>query len=220
MPKVTPIRSGDSQDAETDLEEQITNETADNASPDLVPILGANLRRLRVKRGLSLERLAKLSGVSRAMLSQVELGYSAPTINVIWRIANALSVPFSALLTAPDAPTTRVLRVTQAKLLTSHDGAFTSRALFPFDASRRTEFYELRIRPRGVEHAAAHAPGTTENLVVASGALTISVGSDVVELAAGDAVLFNADVPHTYANRGEAPAVLYLVMTYAHEVGG
>jgi transcriptional regulator with XRE-family HTH domain len=220
MPKVTPIRASDVEDEETDLDEQVTSEIAESASPDLVPILGANLRRLRVKRGLSLERLAKQSGVSRAMLSQVELGYSAPTINVIWRIASALGVPFSALLTAPDAPTTRVLRVEEAKLLTSHDGAFTSRALFPFDSTRRTEFYELRIRPKGVEHAAPHAPGTTENLVVASGAVTISVGSDVVELASGDAVLFTADVPHTYANRGEKPAVLYLVMTYAHDIGG
>ena len=59
-----------------ELEERVTRETASDASsPDLVPILGANLRRLRVKRGLSLERLSKLSGVSRAMLSQVELAY-------------------------------------------------------------------------------------------------------------------------------------------------
>ena len=220
MEKVTPIRPVEAADDEADLEERVSSETAEDASPDLVPILGANLRRLRVKRGLSLERLAKLSGVSRAMLSQVELGYSAPTINVLWRIASALGVPFSALLTVPDAPTTRILRVSQAKLLTSHDGAFSSRALFPFDASRRTEFYELHIRGKGVEHAEAHAPGTTENLVVASGSVTITVGGDVVELQTGDAVLFQADVPHIYANPSEQPAVLYLVMTYAHEVGG
>src|SRR6476620_9159909 len=105
MSKVTHLRSPEGEqletdppeaEAEVDLEERVTRETAESASPDLVPILGANLRRLRSKRGLSLERLAKLSTVSRAMLSQVELGYSAPTINVIWRIANALGVPFSA----------------------------------------------------------------------------------------------------------------------------
>src|ERR1700741_129104 len=101
-----------------ELEERVTRETASNASsPDLVPILGANLRRLRVKRGLSLERLSKLSGVSRAMLSQVELAYSAPTINVIWRIASALGVPFGALLTTQDLHSTQVLRKSQAKTL-------------------------------------------------------------------------------------------------------
>ena len=49
---------------------------------DLAPVVGANLRRLRTKRGLSLEKLSQLSGVSRAMLGQIELGQSAPTINV------------------------------------------------------------------------------------------------------------------------------------------
>jgi transcriptional regulator with XRE-family HTH domain len=218
MSKVTPIRAAED---ETDLEEQVSSETADNASPDLVPVLGANLRRLRVQRGLSLERMAKLSGVSRAMLSQVELGYSAPTINVIWRIASALGVPFSALLTLPETPpTTRVLRVTEAKRLASHDGSFSSRALFPFETPRRSEFYELRLAARSVERATAHQAGTTENLVVSAGVVTIAVGEDITELNTGDAIVFNADVPHTYANYTDQEAVMYLVMTYAHEING
>jgi transcriptional regulator with XRE-family HTH domain len=203
-----------------ELEERVARETASNASsPDLVPILGANLRRLRVKRGLSLERLSKLSGVSRAMLSQVELAYSAPTINVIWRIANALGVPFGALLTTQDLHTTQVLRMSSAKTLTSHDGAFSSRALFPSNVPRRNEFYELRIRPHGVEHATAHAPGTTENLIVTQGKLAIHVGTDSAQLDTGDAILFTADVPHTYENLADSESIVYLVMTYAEELG-
>src|SRR6185503_14817644 len=61
-------------------------------STDLAPVVGSNLRRLRTRRGLSLERLAQISGVSRAMLGQIELGQSAPTINVLWKIARALEV--------------------------------------------------------------------------------------------------------------------------------
>ena len=53
------------------------------ATGDDAPAVGANLRRLRIKRGLSLERLARHSGVSRAMLSQIELGQSAPTITTV-----------------------------------------------------------------------------------------------------------------------------------------
>ena len=195
-------------------------ETAGGTSPDLLPVLASNLRRLRVRRGLSLERLSKQSSVSRAMLSQIELGYSAPTINVMWRIANALTVPFSALLETEAAKTTRVLPAARAKLLTSHDGAMTSRALFPFDAPRRTEFYQVELKPRAVERAQAHAPGTTENLVVARGEVTIRVGSEVTQLSEADAILFVADVDHTYENRGDSSALLYLVMSYTHEIGG
>jgi transcriptional regulator with XRE-family HTH domain len=204
------------------LEERLASETAPSASPDLLPALGATLRRLRTKRGLSLERLSKLSGVSRAMLSQIELAYSAPTINVMWRIAHALGVPFSALINDIE-PTAgvRVMRADESKVLASRNGRFQSRALFPFDAPRRTELYQLTIKPRGVEHAEPHAAGTLENLVVAQGRAVVGVGHDSFVLEAGDAILFAADVPHLYENPGtEEDAVLYLVMAYQNEIGG
>src|SRR3954465_1551248 len=87
---------------------------------DLAPIVGLRLRRLRGERKLSLEGLAKISGVSRAMLGQIELGHSAPTINVLWKIARALDLPFSALIAAPkQAGGTRVLHAAKTKRLTS-----------------------------------------------------------------------------------------------------
>src|SRR5947207_11162114 len=101
---------------------------------DLTPILSANLRRLRIRRGLSLERLAQASGVSRAMLGQIELGQSTPTINVLWKIAGALGLPFSVLIATPSTGKVRVLPAREAKVLESRGGAFSSRALFPFDS--------------------------------------------------------------------------------------
>jgi len=188
-------------------------------SADLAPVVGKNLKRMRTERGLSLERLAQLSGVSRAMLGQVELGQSAPTINVLWKMARALDVPFSALLTSNQTIGAKVLRSEAAKRLMSSDGSFQSRALFPFDEPRRVEFYELKLTAKGVEKAEGHAPGTTENLVVAKGSVEIVVGAQTHRLEAGDAILFEADQPHVYRNAGSGEAVLYLVMTYADQVG-
>jgi transcriptional regulator with XRE-family HTH domain len=192
---------------------------APDTSPDLAPVVGKNLRRLRTERGLSLERLAQASGVSRAMLGQIELGQSAPTINVLWKIARAVDVPFSALITSSQPAGAKVLRAASAKRLTSSDGSFSSRALFPWDEPRRVEFYELRLAPKCVEKAEAHAPGTTENLVVAKGSISVEAGGVVHELGAGDAILFEADAPHVYRNTGAGEAVVYLVMTYAEAVG-
>ena len=186
---------------------------------DLAPVVGTNLRRLRLKRGLSLEKLSRLSGVSRAMLGQVELGQSAPTINVLWKISTALGVPFSALIGSKQVGGVTVLRSEQAKVLSSHDGGFRSRALFPFDEPRRVEFYELRLAGRSEEKADAHAPGTVENLVVATGAIEVEVEGVRETLRAGDAIVFEADSPHVYRNAGEGEAVMYLVMTYAETVG-
>jgi transcriptional regulator with XRE-family HTH domain len=186
---------------------------------DLAPIVGKNLRRLRTQRGLSLERLAQASSVSRAMLGQIELGKSAPTINVLWKISRALNVTFSALIAPGADGGATVLRRADSKLLTSHDGSFSSRALFPFDEPRRVEFYELRLAPGALESAPPHPAGTTENLVVSVGALVIEVAGKKHRLDEGDSIQFQADVEHVYRNPGTSEALVYLVMTYARDVG-
>ncbi len=196
--------------------------TAAPADPsvDLPVIVGRNLRRLRIRQGHSLERLAKQSGVSRAMLGQIETGKSAPTIVLLWKVANALGVPFASLIAADDSHGTLVLRRGNAKVLSSSGGRYTSRALFPFDAERQVEFYELRLAPLHREDAEAHAPGTRENLVVARGSVEIVAGSErPVTLNEGDAILFEADVPHSYCNLGREEAVIYLVVRYVETVG-
>lgn len=191
---------------------------ADGDAPqDLAPVVGGNLRRLRVHRGLSLEKLAQKSGVSRAMLGQIELGQSAPTINVLWKIARTLDVTFATLIQAREAGGPTVLKKAQAKVLTSQGGHFSSRALFPFDGPRRAELYELRLAPHAEEAADAHAAGTLENLVVSEGELDLLVGKEAHHLETGDAIVFEADVAHTYSNASSKECVMYLVMTYAEE---
>jgi transcriptional regulator with XRE-family HTH domain len=190
-----------------------------SSAADLTEVVGVNLRRLRTDRGLSLEKLAQASGVSRAMLGQIELGQSAPTINVLWKIAQALDVSFSALIAAPRAGETMVMRSSDSRRMTSQDGSFSSRALFPLDEARRVEFYELRLVPFGLERADAHAPGTMENLVVAQGSVEIELPDARHVLGLGDAIFFEASSPHVYRNPGAQPAVMYLVMTYPAPVG-
>jgi transcriptional regulator with XRE-family HTH domain len=194
-------------------------ETGGGDAADLAPVVGINLRKLRTRRGLSLEKLSQSSGVSRAMLGQIELGQSAPTINVLWKIARALEVTFSALISSQSSSGARVLRSEESKLLTSKDRSFSSRALFPFDAPRRVEFYELHLTGGGVENADAHPPGTSENLVVTQGSVEIEVAGDHHRLDTGDSIVFEADAPHSYRNVGKGEAVMYLVMTYAQEIG-
>jgi transcriptional regulator with XRE-family HTH domain len=196
-------------------------EPAPSAPPsgDLTSVVGKNLHRLRSERSLSLEKLSKVSGVSRAMLGQIELGQSTPTINVAWKISSALGVPFSALLSERTEGGMHLLPASESKRLTSHDGKFVSRALFPFEERRRVEFYELTLKPGAVERADAHNPGTTEDLVVSQGQLEIEVDGRREVLGAGDAIVFEADVKHVYRNLAGGETVVYLVMTYADLVG-
>ena len=185
----------------------------------LATVIGGNIRKLRKQLGLSLEALARVSRVSRAMLSQIERGRSTPTIGVLWKIANALEAPISALLSEDREECVWLLPLAGAMLLVSREGGFCSRALFPFDKPRRVEFYELRLRSLGEEAAKPHPPGTLENLVIARGEIEIVVEGQRYPLAVGDAIQFKADVAHTYRTVGQTEAIMYLVMTYAWTQG-
>ncbi|MDF3025449.1 MAG: hypothetical protein K0R10_2810, partial [Alphaproteobacteria bacterium] len=88
LDKASDIPEGDAPELGASLE----------STAELSALVGANLRRLRTKRGHSLERLAKLSGVSRAMLGQIETAKSVPSIGVLWKVAMALQVPFATLI--------------------------------------------------------------------------------------------------------------------------
>lgn len=191
----------------------------DQTPDELAGIVGRNLRRLRTQRGHSLERLAQLASVSRAMLGQIETGKSVPTISLLWKVATALNVPFATLMTSDGVDKTIVLKREQAKLLGSKDGRFTSRALFPFDGGRKVEFYELRLAGNHTERADPHTAGTVENLIVAQGSVEIGVGREAHVLATGDAIVFKADSAHFYRNLSDGDAVLYLVMTYVEAIG-
>jgi transcriptional regulator with XRE-family HTH domain len=190
------------------------SETSGSGEDNLACLVGCNLRKLRTRRGHSLERLAKLSGVSRAMLSQIERGDSVPTIILLWKVARALEVPFAALMAGPRIHGTAILRAARSKVLVSQDGTFASRALFPFEGQRKVEFYELRLAPGGIENVEPHSPGTLENLVVNRGTVEIGVEGKRHLLDAGDAILFGADVAHSYRNPGEVETLMYLVIVY------
>jgi rhodanese-related sulfurtransferase/transcriptional regulator with XRE-family HTH domain len=185
--------------------------------PVLDTVVGENVRKLRSQRGLSLDGLARVTGLSRALLGQIELGKASMSVSVVWRLARAFDVPFSALLVSSEPPATSVLRASTAKRLVSPDGRFSSRALYTPGPDVDAEFYELVLSPHSREEAQPHQPGTRESLVVAAGRLELLVGNERHELRKGDAILFRADVEHTYINPGAEECWMYLVMTYSRQ---
>lgn len=60
--------------------------------------LGANVRRIRIKRGWSQEDLADAAGLHRTYVSGIERGVRNPTLTIIVQIADALRVPPATLL--------------------------------------------------------------------------------------------------------------------------
>lgn len=172
------------------------------------------LKRIRKDYGWTLEELARRSGVSRAMLSQIEARKTNPTIAVLWKISTAFGMHFSALLGEDKSRDVTILRREGMQVLSSADGAFVSRPLFPRSSERKAELYELRLEPGKRSDGPPHPPGTRENLVVVKGQLTVWVEDAAYEVAEGDAIDFAADVAHAYENRGKTAFLGYEVILY------
>ena len=172
-----------------------------------------NLRDLRRKRNLSLDELAQRTGVSRAGLSQIETRNTNPTLGVLWKIAAGLGVPFAELL-GEAQPRISVLRRQEVAVLRSADRRFESRPLMPSAAGNQVEVYELRLAA-GARHASdSHGAGTRELVAVISGALRLTAGDRTEDLAAGDSMLFNSNVPHVYENPGDTEARYHDLIMY------
>ncbi len=198
-------------------DEEPPSQANDNAMPDddlIGQQVAQNLQRLRSKRYLSLDALARLCGVSRAMLAQIESGRSVPSIKVLCKIAKGLKVSVAAFLEDRACEGVELLPAQQSKRLVSANGAFVSRALFPYDRARQVEFYEIRLSALGEESSRGHGPGVQENLVVSQGVLEISVNDERYLLSTGDSILFYADQPHRYRNPADSEAIAFLVTIY------
>lgn len=148
------------------------------------------------------------------MLAQIESGRSVPSIKVLCKIAKGLRVSVAAFLEHRECEGVTLMPARESKRLVSANGHFVSRALYPYDTSRQVEFYELRINPLGEEYSDGHGPGVQENLVVAQGALEISVNEERFLLSTGDSIVFYADQPHRYRNPVDSEVVAFLVVTH------
>lgn len=148
------------------------------------------------------------------MLGQIETGKSAPTINLLGRIAEALNVSVAGLISSPGSSGTIVVPRASTTVFASGEGGFISRALFPWGDQKPVEIYEVTIAPHHSEAFVATAAGAKKNLVVISGDLEVTVDENSPSrLCRGDAILFNADFPHRFLNPGDQEAKALLVLT-------
>jgi transcriptional regulator with XRE-family HTH domain len=180
---------------------------------ELAARVATNLREHRRRRDMSLDQLAQRTGVSRAGLSQIETRKTNPSIGVLWKIASGLGIPFADLI-GEGQPTLSILRRNDAQVLRSTDRKFESRPLMPAAGNNQVEVYELRMAARSRHSSEAHGPGTRELVVVLSGALRMTVGSQSEDLAAGDSMLFDANADHVYENPGSSEARYHDIIIY------
>jgi transcriptional regulator with XRE-family HTH domain len=172
---------------------------------DLADRLARNIRTLREARNATQAELAKLAGVPRATWGNLESGASNPTLQVLYRVAQALQVSLEELLAAPRAS---ARHYPAAALVLKQRGAVRVRKLLP-DPLPGMEFDRMELPPAARLVGIPHTAGTREYLVCESGELVLVASGERYELQPGDVVVFRGDQRHSYENPGKKPAVGY-----------
>ncbi|RWJ57713.1 MAG: XRE family transcriptional regulator [Mesorhizobium sp.] len=170
-------------------------------------VLASRIQNLRHEQMLSLDALAKRTGLSKGTVVALEKGTANPSIGVLCRLAAAFSLSVSDLLSCPanGAPGSPIERTTSKTLWTSPKG---SQAQLQVSTSGRTmfELWSWTIMPGDEFQADGHSPDTRELISVAEGSLRIRVGSETLVLNAGEGARLVTDQEHSYAAAGDMPA--------------
>ncbi|MDX6665736.1 MAG: hypothetical protein QOG68_1942 [Solirubrobacteraceae bacterium] len=181
------------------------------------PVLavGVRVKALREAMSLSLRDLSERSGVSAPMLSQVERGETSPTLAVAARIASGLDLSLSQLLRLDEGGEVSVVRAADRR----HGGSGGHRyeILTPPLPGQRAEVSRHTLAPGaatgGPGDPPMHEAGARETALVESGSVTLIVDGQRHELAAGDCVTFDADLPHHFENPSKEDAALLAVVS-------
>jgi transcriptional regulator with XRE-family HTH domain len=174
--------------------------------------VASSVRRLRSRKRWTLEELALRSGVSKAMIVEIEQARTNPSIATLCHLAEALGTSVPALVEVSEEPRLRLVRSSDAVRLWTGAGGGSGTLLAGSETPNRVELWEWRLTPGDSYSAEGHAAGTREMLHVLAGSLKLHVGEEVAAVPAGDTVLFRADRAHRYANGAQEDTRFLMVI--------
>jgi XRE family transcriptional regulator, regulator of sulfur utilization len=178
--------------------------------------LSSALQNIRKDKGISLDATAKLTGVSKAMLGQIERGESRPTVSTLWKIATGLDVSLSTFIEpAPTSyPKATVIRTADDIRQHPANGGLHIAPLFPFEEALGFEYLELTFEAGYERRSKAHAPGMIEFITVIEGQLDVLSEKKWHPLNEGQTIRFAADKPHGYRNLSDTKARVINIIHY------
>jgi transcriptional regulator with XRE-family HTH domain len=173
-----------------------------------------NIKNIRERKKITLDSAAKLTGVSRSMLAQIEKGEVNPTISILWKIANGYKVSFTSLVNSDTS--SLLIRAEDILPLIEDDGRYINRPAFPFQEDKQFETYHIEIKEGGYLQAQPHLDGAEEFITVFEGNVEIVADTEIFQLKRGDSLRFKADVSHSYRNIGSETVYLSMIIYYSN----
>lgn len=184
-----------------------------DAERELGLMLASHIRDIRQQQRLSLDGLAKRTGLSKGTVVALEKGKANPSIGILCRLAAAFSLSVADLLDGPPEGETAgpIERTVSKTLWTSPAGGLVQ---LQASTSGRTmfELWSWVLMPGDTFHSDAHSPDTRELISVIQGKLTVTIGGETIVLATGESARLVTDQPHSYEAADDEPAVFTMAV--------
>lgn len=176
-------------------------------------IIAENLKSIREKRNLSLEKAAKLTGVSKSMIARIERGDVNPTVTLMWKLADGFGISFNDLMYRPK-PDVRLIKKKEITPVSSDSGRVRKYPVLPNDPDRKFEKYIIEMDSSGSADALSSPTGSHGYLTVYKGSAAIEINGKKHKLSAGDTIRFKADSNYSYTNIGKKSCRFGLIIYY------
>ncbi|KAB3536092.1 helix-turn-helix domain-containing protein [Alkaliphilus pronyensis] len=175
-------------------------------------IIGQNIKVIRTRYGMTLDKVSQITGVSKSMLGQIERGTSTPTVTTLWKICNGLKVSFSTLMNNDNAEVAILNKKTLPSL--KEDEVQALYTFIPFDLSRKFEMYNMEIKSGKSHYSEPHLGSIDEYVYVLSGNVEIHVENKIYKIEKGDMLHFNGNCEHHYVNNSSEAVELMVIIVY------
>jgi transcriptional regulator with XRE-family HTH domain len=173
--------------------------------------LGRLVRSIRVSRGMSIEGLAKVAGVSAGGISQIERGVGNPAFTTLVKMAYGMQVPVGSFLRTDQEEVGLVVRKDRRKRLVPSEGLIYE--LLTPDLQRRLEVLRVQIACGFDNTQRPFVHDGEECVHMLEGELLIYIDGDEYHLEEGDSITYDPSVPHWYRNPFPRPGIIFSAIT-------
>lgn len=178
--------------------------------------LSERLRKLRRKRGMTLDKLSSLTGLSKGYLSRIENGKQLPAISKLQGLASALGSDISELMEKAESrqavPGLEIKRsgIDSGEIL--HVDGYQS---LPLIGSYRNKYMSpfMMILEGGQENSGL-THDSEEFIYVVKGRVALSFGESSYELAEGDSAYLDSRIAHGFRNLSGKNQALLLTINF------
>ncbi|MFC3163361.1 helix-turn-helix domain-containing protein [Ciceribacter thiooxidans] len=175
---------------------------------DFARSIGERVRALRNERGLTLDQLAEMSGVSRAMISRIERAETSPTAVLLARLCSALGLSLSVFFDTAAGASEPLARRVDQPVWRDPESGYLRRVVGPPGTGSRVDVVEVEFPPAAEVRFGSQPASRTQwqHVWLFEGEMELAVGERTYRLAAGDCLHMNVGEVHAFRNPTDKPA--------------